>query len=195
MIRLALGMVLLVMLWIPPASADPIGVDGSFHEFSFGAATSAVVTCGGVSCTPTVNPLAEQTSSPPWTFSGPAEVLITDLFQAGDRFEVFDNLSSLGVTSVVANTGVSTCNGDIGCALASLAYSHASFSLGAGAHSITIDIIQNATRTSGGAAVFSAVAAVPEPGTWLLLGSGLASLGLAALHRRRAVSSALPGGS
>jgi PEP-CTERM motif len=141
-----------------------------------------VATCGG-ECGTTVNPVAEQATSPPWTFSGPAEVLITDLFVAGDRFEVFDNLASLGVTSVVTNTGVSTCDNDIACALASLAYSHASFSLGAGTHSITIDIIQNAVGTSGGAAVFSAVAAVPEPGTWLLLGSGLASLGLAVRRR------------
>ena len=183
MIRLVLGMVLLVTLWIPPATADPIGVDGSFHEFGFGEATSPVAPCGVGGCGPTVNPVAEQATSPPWTFSGPAAVLITDLFQAGDRFEVFDNLASLGVTSVVANTGVDTCDNDIACALASLAYSHASFSLGAGTHSITIDIIQNAAGTSGGAAVFSAVAAVPEPGTWLLLGSGLVSLGLAVRRR------------
>src|SRR5262249_16692714 len=130
-------------------------------------------------CVPTV-PLAEQSTDAPWTFSGSAVLLITDLFNVGDRFEVFDNLAPVGVTSVVVNTGLNVCDNDINCPLTSDLYSQASLALGAGSHSITIDVIQNAFGFDGGAAVFSvSAAAVPAPGTWLLLGSGLVGLGLA----------------
>jgi len=64
-------------------------------------------------------------------------------------------------------------------------YSNASFVLGPGSHSITINVTQNALDTVGGAGVFSvsAVPAVPAPATWLLVGSGLVSFGLAIRRR------------
>src|SRR5262245_47314216 len=66
-----------------------ITADGSWHEFLFNLAGTFAVTCGGSGCTPTVNPEAEQSSAPPWTFTGPGVVTITDLFQRGDRFQLF----------------------------------------------------------------------------------------------------------
>jgi len=105
MIRVPLVVVLLVALWMVPASADPVTVDGSFFEFQWGVAPSAAFSCLlPPFCVDTV-PLADQTTSPPWTFSGPALMLVTDVFIAGERFEVFDNNFSLGLTSNIVHTG------------------------------------------------------------------------------------------
>jgi len=167
---------------------DMIAVDGTWHEFLFGLSGTFATTCGGVSCVPTVDPVAEQTSSPPWTFSGPAIVTLTDLFQRGDQFALFDNNALLGDTSVPVNDGAVTCptagvGNDIRACLADPTYSHRVFDLGTGAHSLTIEVIQNALNSSGGAAVFQA-APVPEPNTYIpLLGLGL--LGMAGVKMRR----------
>ena len=149
-----------------PMFGDMITPDGSYHEFQFGLGTSAVFSCGGI-CAPTTNPVAEQATSPPWTFSGPANVLLLDLFEQGDRFQIFDSGAPLGVTSVVSGAA-NTCGDDIACAIADLGYSRGNFMVGAGAHSITIDVIWNAEGQTGGAAVFS-VTTVPEPSTLVLL--------------------------
>jgi hypothetical protein len=164
---------LALVLCASTASADPILADGSWHEFLFGVAVSPASACGG-GCTPTTNPVADQSSDSPWTFSGPGTLTVLDLFQKGDRFEAFDFGISLGTTSVVANTGVSSCGGDISCALADAGYSRGVINLGAGAHSLTLNVIQNAVNTGGGAAAFQ-LASVPEPGLLLLFGAGLAA--------------------
>lgn len=168
---------LALLLCASPASATPVLVDGTWHQFDFQAAGSSVTSCGG--CAPTSSPLAEQLSTPPWTFSGPATLTVLDLFLIGDRFEAFDFGVSLGTTSVVANTGLSPCFGDISCALANLGYSRLVLDLGAGAHSLTMNVIQNAATSSGGAAVFQlSSAVVPEPGTMLLFAAAFAATGV-----------------
>jgi len=172
-----------------PASANTIiAVDGTWHEFQFGLSGTFATACGGA-CFPTVDPVAEQTSSPPWTFSGPAIVTLTDLFVRGDQFALFDNDVLVGDTSVPVNDGTITCpppgvGNDIRGCLADPTYSHGVFDLGAGAHSLTIEVIQNALNNTGGAAVFQAASPVPEPNTYIpLLGLGL--LGMAGVKIRR----------
>ena len=99
--------------------------------------------CGTVYCssTTTINPGADTTTAPPWTFSGPASLLVLDLFLSGDQFQVFDNSVSLGLTSAPGVT--IQCGqvliGDIGCALADLDFSRGVYVFGPGNHSITIN--------------------------------------------------------
>ena len=189
MIRLLLTCLIVLSLWVSPSlvSATAVTADGSFHQFRFGVAgtpSAAASSCGGI-CTATTNPVAEQTSSPPWTFSGPGTLFVLDLLVVGDRFEVFDNLVSLGITSVVVNDGANPCGGNIGCATGNLAYSQASFALGAGSHSVTLNVVQNAAGFTAGEGVFRVSAnAVPEPGSLMLVVTGFLGVGLVARRRR-----------
>ena len=175
-----------------PTFAGPITVDGAYHEFRFQGATQDVIACfsgGSNFCTPSVNPSgADPTSAPPWTFSGPAVLFIIDVGDKGDTFSAYDNLAFIGATSLVANTIVNnnSCGFDIGCSVADAGYSRGTINLGAGNHSLTIQVTQNANGTTGGNAFFKvSAAAVPEPGTITLLGGGLLALGIGSLLRRK----------
>ena len=168
---------------------DVLPVNGSWEEFLFGAAGSFATGCGG-GCEATTNPVADQSLAAPWTFSGPATLTVLDLFLIGDEFNVYDNSVLLGPTGTVVNSGASPCGNDIGCAkldAGPTGYSEGIFDLGAGAHSITIQVFQNAVGASGGAAVLSASApAVPEPSSVALFGTVLA--GVAIALKRKLVS-------
>jgi len=180
--KLALAFLVLGILALSaaPTFASAILTDGSWHEFAFGGVGSFATGCGGT-CIPTTDPVAEQTSTAPWTFSGAAVLTVQDLFLSVDRFQVFDNNVSLGDTS--AETPGSDCGGDIGVCSSNAALSKGAFSLGAGSHSITIQMVDSGQ--GGGAAVLRAVAATaaPEPSALLLLGLGLGLL--ASLARKR----------
>ena len=167
------------------ASATPITADGTWYEFVFNAGGAATGCFGG--CLATTNPLAADALAPPWTFSGAATVTLLDLFIQGDRFELFDNLVSLGVSSLPGDDN--TCVANIGCALSDPGYSRLVVALGGGAHSLTINNVTSASPT-GGAAVFqvAAPAAVPEPASLLLVASGLAGCAARIRARRRKVA-------
>jgi len=111
---------------------------------------------------------------------------VQDLSLSVDRFQVFDNNVSLGDTSV--ETPGSDCGFDIDACSSNGALSKGVFSLGAGLHSITIQMVDSPQES--GSAVLSAAAtaatAAPEPSALPLLGLGLGLL--AFVPRKRIVT-------
>jgi hypothetical protein len=189
-------------LGVVPAFGGAITPGTTWYEFDFGTAgqsSAHAVGCGtSGTCSVTQNPVADRTNTSPWTFSllNGGSIFVLDLGDVGDRFEVFDNfngggIASIGQTSNVANPSPSSnpCGApgtlDITCSQGNAAYSNRLYSLATGSHSITIDVVQNAGTTTFGQAVFQVSAnavGVPEPGTIVLMGTGL--LGLVYLRRR-----------
>ena len=170
-----------------PVFGSAINTDGTYYEFNFGTAPFLAVGCNNptdTNCSLTTNPVANVTNTSPWLFTGPATLFILDLGDIGDRFSWTDSIGGgSGTTSDVGNPGTNPCGFDIGCATIN-AYSKGSFALGGGDHSLQITLIQNASGTTFGQAVFS-VTAIPEPGTIGLLGAGLLALALGQRRRNR----------
>ncbi len=159
--RVAIVGLMLGGLLLGPASAQaiPITVDGGWVSFTFDSGET-----GG-----------------PWTFTAPAGgvvLTITDRYVYGERWDVYDGASYLGATSV-APLGGGSCEGNVTNCFADPNTSKGFFNLGAGARSITMQQIAGGS-TSGSLRVESVV---PEPGTAVLLATGLLGLAL----RRRGV--------
>ena len=148
---------------------DPIGNPGPWIPFQFGGTGSFASGGGG--------------PNPPWTFSGAATFRITDAFLRGDQFSVFDNGVLIGTTPAVPVGGGSTTDPDV--AFADPLYSHASFQLGGGNHSITIQAFNS--PFGGGGAFFRVLApeTVPEPFSMVVFGGLLAAGGLAVRRRMK----------
>ncbi len=121
---------------------------------------------------------------PAWTFTAlsPVSLIVQDAFIAVDQFAVFNFGALLGATSVPLGTDPGLSDPVASFALPD--YSHGVFSLPAGSYSITIQQVAGI----GGAGYLcvdtGGNCGVPEPGTLLLLGFGLAGLGLWAWRRQ-----------
>jgi len=140
----------------------PITVGGAWSFFTWHAGVNAPNAEGGFT----------------FNASGPVRVDVTDDFGHGDQFQVFDLSTSLGLTSAVPflNDGFNQGEGpDL--AFADPSYSHGSFFLGAGAHSITMSALAN---PYGGGGAYLRV--VPEPSTFAL--AALGAVALLAARRR-----------
>ena len=170
-----------------PSFGDVIAADGSYYEFIGFTVGSPVQPCNGL-CLPSINPVGIlYTATTPWTFSGPGNLLVLDLFLSGDQYEVFDNNVSLGLTSTPPGTEIQ-CGlpalADITCSINSPEFSRRNYSLGAGAHSITINYMRTTSvNHSGGALQLSPV---PEPAGILLICAGLGMAGFVPRRWRHA---------
>jgi hypothetical protein len=171
-----------------PAAAGPISFD-DWLEFGFTDVGIPATGCdpndpGGPFCIPSFGTPTEFLDAPPWTFSAPAgaTLSVTDAFQSGDQFEIFDFGSSLGLTSLPVAGGGIDCGDDPVPCLATPGISSGVFALVAGDHSLTIVPTLSGGGGSGFLRVVAEAAAVPEPGTLALLSS---ALGVAAAYRRR----------
>ena len=178
---LCLPLLLFTMTLASPAVASSI-VLGTWNEFAFTTASTPATGCdpadpNGPFCIPSGGTPTDFVGTPPWTFNsaGASQLTVTDAFQAGDRFQIFDFGVSIGLTS--APIGSANCGDDPVPCLADPNISHAVFDLVAGAHSITIT--PTLAPAGGGGAYFivnAAAVGAPEPSTWLLLGCGLVTL-------------------
>lgn len=181
------------LLVVTTAWAGPITA-GTWGEFSFGGPGQLARGCdpgdpSGPFCFPSFGTPTIPLDAAPWTITlaSAADLLVTDAFDAGDRFEVFDFGVSLGLTSV-PGSGFN-CGDDPVVCMTMSGISAGSFLLGSGAHSITI--VATLAHSGGGAGYLVVANPVPEPdAAWLAL-CALAALVIARrTNRSRARSSA-----
>ncbi|HEV3036394.1 MAG TPA: hypothetical protein VHA33_01155 [Candidatus Angelobacter sp.] len=156
--------ILLFLATRGPQAAQDVPIGGPWNEFSFSTAGVQATGCfpddpNGIDCVQSSAGNSVFAGPPPWTFTSTDNVnlTVTDAFLRGDTFKVFDGGVFVGLTPGVAAQG--GCDSDPAVCVADPLVSHATFTLAAGAHSITITPF---AVTNPGAAYFRLDAA-PTP--------------------------------
>jgi hypothetical protein len=145
------------------STAVAVTIGSGWQEFSFTTVFAAARGCApndpsAPFCTPSAGGNSTFAGTPPWTFTGPATLTVTDAFTSGDVFQIFDFNQLIGTTS--AATSGTNCSSDPSATsnpdvcLTNNALSHGTFVLGAGSHSITIVPQSIATGSFGGVGYF-----------------------------------------
>lgn len=113
--------VMLGALVVSVAHATSITIGGGPVSFGFGGVISSPAASGN-----------------PYTFTGPAIITVTDGFEVGDRFSVYDGTTLLGDTSVPGSSPAGPeCDSYATC-IEDPNYSHGTFAIGDGSHDIDI---------------------------------------------------------
>ena len=186
----ALALVATLVVAAPQAEAVGLVADGNWVVLNDVMATGDFFTGTG---TGSVN-LAGATSYD-FVAAGVMTFDITDYWVMTDQFEIYDNDALIWTTPNVPDWSAYTADpydplywtGDQDVAWTSMPYSKSRLFFGAGSHSLKIRDIHIPPNVNGepfgdGTTAFRLTeGAVPEPGTLLLLGGGLAA---AAIRRR-----------
>jgi PEP-CTERM motif len=183
-----LAVLTLAGIGLVPVRADASAIHlNTWYEFEFGGVGSPLGACTSA-CVPATNapdghPIV-LAPGPAWTLTTTqaTKLVVVDLFQSVDQFEIFDHLAPIGDTTVPTPGG--NCGSNITCALGNFDYSRGDFFLSPGLNSLT------GTHIAGipGAAVFEVTTGIPEPSTWAMMLIGFAGLGFAGYRTsRRAV--------
>ena len=151
-----------------PRPAPPLPLDGTWTSFCWTAGVGSLNTEG------------------PFTFTGPTTMQVTDAFIDGDVFDVLDNGVSIGMTSTPTDTGA--FEGDPDAAFANPDWSSGTFSLGSGAHSITLQVSAAATGFAAGCGFLRAGPGVPATPVWALSALVVALIGAGYFLLRRRVA-------
>lgn len=130
----AMALAILITLAIN-ASAFPLSVGQPWGQFAFDGIGDTSV-C--VICTPSDGGNSFFLGDSPWTFTGSGFLIVQDAFLAGDQFEIFDDVTSLGTTSI---PGVVGCGSDPVICFADPDSSRGIFPFGSGDHSFRITVI------------------------------------------------------
>jgi hypothetical protein len=141
-------------------------VPGLWYEFLFFGVGSEAQGCFGA-CGPSSGGNSTDAMNPPWTFttSTPVTLYVTDAFEAGDAFDVYNN-SALVLSTPMVSTGYSCGSDPVDC-YGNPNMSWGSVILPAGSDSITIFVTESCCGS--GATYFSPEATTPEPSTLVLL--------------------------
>lgn len=157
--------VVATMMSAGSASAVTLNIDSGWDRFGFGAV--------GTSASPTFT----------FTLTGYGLLSIVDGFLSGDRFEVFVNSVSQGLTSLPVQ-GTTTVGQNYDAAIADSNYSNWSRRLGPGSYLVSLMVKQRSgtdTRIHLGGIRLD-TAPVPVPAAGLML---LTALGMGAFVKRR----------